>query len=57
MIFDFDIKGNTILHLDALSRREFGNKIEENPENLENRIQHWVQTDALLLNRFRIEIN
>ena len=58
MTFDFDImymKGNIISQIDALFRREFGNKKVENYENAEDKILHWVETDVLPLNRYKIE--
>ena len=48
MAFDFDIiyvKGNTISHVDALSRLRFQSENEEEHENSEDRIIRWVETD------------
>ena len=58
MAFDFDIiyvKGNTIPHVDALSRLEFNGETAGNPENNEDKIMHWVETDVLPLKRLRME--
>ena len=55
MAFDFDIlyvKGNTIPHVDALSRLNFDQDEEENDgEDL----IHWVETDVLQAERIRKE--
>ena len=50
MAFDFDIiyvKGNTILHVDALSRLRFQSEYGEEHENLEGRIIQRVEMDIL----------
>ena len=60
MAFDFDIeyvKGNSIPHVDALSRlrfyKESKNKTEE---EFEDTFLHWVETDVLSLDRMAAEI-
>ena len=59
MAFDFDIeyvKGNSIPHVDALSRlrfyKESKNKTEE---EFEDTFLHWVETDVLSLDRMAAE--
>ena len=50
MAFDFDIiyvKGNTIPHVDTLSRQKFQSENGEEHENSEERIIQWVETDIL----------
>ena len=49
MAFDFDIifvKGNTIPHVDALSRLRFQSENGMEHENSEDRIIQWVETDV-----------
>ena len=58
MTFDLDIMyviGNTIPHIDTLSRLEFGNKKVENNKNTEDKILHRVERDILPLNQLKIE--
>ena len=50
------VKGDSITHVDALSRLEFANEKVENHENAEEKILQRVKTDVLPLNRLRIEI-
>ena len=48
MAFDFDIiyvNGNTIPHVDALSRLRFQGENGEEHENSEDRIIQWVETE------------
>ena len=55
MAFDFDIlyvKGNTIPHVDALSRLNFDQDEEENDGE---ELIHWVETDVLQAERLREE--
>ena len=50
MAFDYDIiyvKGNTIPHVDALSRLRFQSENGEEHENSEDRIIQWVEMDVL----------
>ena len=50
MALDFDIiyvKGNTIPHVDALSRLKFQSENGEEHENSEDRFMQWVETDVL----------
>ena len=50
MTFDFDFiyfKGNTISHVDALSRLRFQSENGEKHENSEDRIIEWVEMDIL----------
>ena len=50
MVFDLDIiyvKGNSISHVDALSRIRFLSENGEEHENSEDRIIQWVETDVL----------
>ena len=56
MAFDFDIiyvKGNTIPHVDALSRLTFDQEDEERNDHEE--VIHWVETDVLQAERLREE--
>lgn len=56
MAFDFNIvyiKGNIILHVNALSQLHFD---VEASENCEDRILHWIETDVLPLTRLRLGI-
>ena len=56
MAFDFDImyvKGNTIPHVDALSRLTFDQEEEEMYDYEE--VIHWVETDVLQAERLREE--
>ena len=49
------VKGTIILHVDAVSRQEFGYENSENPENLKDKISHRVETGILPLNKLRID--
>ena len=52
MAFDFDlkyVKGNSILHVDELSRLRFYK------ESKDNTFLHWVETDVLSLDRMSAE--
>ena len=60
MAFDFDIeyfKGNSIPHLDALSRLRFYKESKDKTEEeLEDTFLHWVETDILSLDKMGSEI-
>ncbi len=53
MAFDFDIeyaKGNSITHVDALSRLQFYKESKvKTEEEFEDTFLHWVETDVLSL--------
>ena len=49
------VKRNTILHVNALTRQEFGNQKVENLEKAEDKILRRVENDVLPQNRLRIE--
>ena len=59
MAFDFDIeyvKGNSIPHIDALSKLQFYKKSKDKTEEeFENTFLHWVKTDVLSLDRMVAE--
>ena len=58
MAFDFDIeyvKGNSIPHVDALSRLLFYKELKDKTEEFENTFLHWVETDVLSLDRMATE--
>ena len=59
MAFDFDkkcVKGNSIPHIDALSRLRFY-KVSKHKteEEFEDTFLHWVETDVLSLDRMAAE--
>ena len=55
MSFDFDIeyvKGNSIPHVDALSKLQFYKESKDKTEEgFEDTFLHWVETDVLSLDR------
>ena len=56
MAFDFDleyVKGNSITHVGALLRLRFYKESKE--EEFEDTFLHWVETDALSLDRMAAE--
>ena len=59
MAFDFDIeyvKGNSIPHIDALSRLWFYKESKDKTEKeFEDTFLHWVETDVLFLDRMAVE--
>ena len=59
MAFDFDIKylkGNSILHVVALSRLQFYKESKDKTEEeFEDTFLHWVETDVLFLDRMAVE--
>ena len=59
MAFDFDIeyvKGNSIPHVDAISRLQFYKKLtDKTEEEFEDILLHWVETDVLSLDRMAAE--
>ena len=59
MAFDFDIeyvKGNSILHVDAISRLQFYKESKDKTEEeFEDTFLHWVGTDVLSLDRMAVE--
>ena len=58
MAFDFDIeyaKGNSITHVDALSRFQFYKESKDKTEEeFENTFLHWVETGVLSLDRMAV---
>ena len=59
MAFDFDIeyvKGNSITHVDALSRWRFYKESKGKTEEFEDSFLHWVETDVLSWDRIAAEI-
>ena len=57
MIFDFDrvyVEGNSIPHVDALSRLRF-TRSQKIKEEFEDTFLHWVEIDALPLDRMAAE--
>ena len=55
MTFDFDIeyvKGNSIPHVDPLSRLEFYKESKDKTEEFEDTFLHWVETDVLSLEKW-----
>ena len=58
MAFEFDIeyiKGNSIPHVDALSRLQFYKESKDKTEEFEDTFLHWVKTDVLSLDRMAAE--
>lgn len=58
MAFNYEIeyvKGNTIPHVDALSRLQFEEEQHEKNEKVEDGILHLVETNVLLINRLMME--
>ena len=58
MAFDFDIeyvKGNSISHVDALSRLWFYKESKDKTEESEDTFLHWVETNVLSLNKMAAE--
>ena len=59
MAFDFDIdyvKGNSIPHVDALSRLQFYKESKDKTEEeFEDKFLHWVEADVLSLDRMATE--
>ena len=58
MAFDFDVeyvKGNSILHVDAISRLRFYKESKDKTEEFEYTFLHWVETDVLSLDRMAAE--
>ena len=58
MAFDFDIeyvKGNSIPHVDALSRLRFYKESKDKTEEFEDSFLHWVETEVLSLDRMAME--
>ena len=58
MAFDFDIKyvkGNSVSHIDVLSRLQFYKESKDKTEEFEDTFLHWVKTDVLSLDRMAAE--
>ena len=58
MSFDFDIdyvKGNSIPHVDALSRLRFYKGSKDKTEEFGDTFLHWIETDVLSFDRMAAE--